>query len=55
MLEVNRLWKKKRLFKSENIHKVISCPNSVGIYNSYMGGVDPIDSMLGYYTQVAKM
>lgn len=40
---------KKRFFKSENIHKVISCPNSVGIYNSYMGGVDLIDSMLGYY------
>ncbi|CAI6352915.1 unnamed protein product [Macrosiphum euphorbiae] len=40
---------KKRFFKSENRHKIITCPNVVGVYNSYMGGVDLIDSMLGYY------
>ncbi|KAL4104266.1 hypothetical protein QTP88_019575 [Uroleucon formosanum] len=38
---------KKRFFKSENRHKIITCPNVVGVYNSYMGGVDLIDSMLG--------
>lgn len=40
---------KKRFFKSENRHKIITCPNVVGVYNSFMGGVDLIDSMLGYY------
>lgn len=31
-------------------HEVmISCPRSVMIYNDYMGGVNLLDSMLGYY------
>lgn len=27
----------------------INCPQSVEVYNQYMGGVDLLDSMLGYY------
>ncbi|XP_072392519.1 uncharacterized protein [Diabrotica undecimpunctata] len=40
---------KRRFFKQESIHKMIPCPNSVLIYNNYMGGVDLLDSMLGFY------
>nr|CAH7738844.1 unnamed protein product [Callosobruchus chinensis] len=40
---------KRRFFKKENAHKMIPCPDSVLIYNRYMGGVDLLDSMLGFY------
>lgn len=40
---------RKRLFKKEKEHRMITCPRSVMIYNDYMGGVDLLDSMLGYY------
>jgi hypothetical protein len=40
---------KRRFFKRENTHKMIPCPNTVTTYNNYMGGVDLLDSMLGYY------
>nr|CAI5860068.1 unnamed protein product [Callosobruchus analis] len=39
----------KRFFKKENAHKMIPCPNSVLMYNRYTGGVDPLNSMLGFY------
>nr|CAI5848474.1 unnamed protein product [Callosobruchus analis] len=40
---------KRRFFKKENAHKMIPCPNSVLIHNIYVGGVDLLDSMLGFY------
>lgn len=40
---------KKRFFRSQKTYKVIPCPKSVDVYNSNMGGVDLLDSMLGYY------
>lgn len=39
----------KRMFREKKEHRMISCPRSVMIYNNYMGGVDLLDSMLGYY------
>lgn len=39
----------KRFFKQEKAYKMISCPNSILIYNNYMGGVNLLDSMLGFY------
>ncbi|XP_049809183.1 piggyBac transposable element-derived protein 3-like [Schistocerca nitens] len=39
----------KRLFRKEKEHKMVPCPHSVMIYNDYIGGVDLLDSMLGYY------
>lgn len=39
----------RRFFKSKNEFQMITCPNIVKIYNKYMGGVDLLDSMLGYY------
>jgi hypothetical protein len=40
-----------RFFKRENTHKMIPFPKAVTTYNNYMGGVDLLDSMLGYYRQ----
>lgn len=40
---------KKRFFRSQKTYMVIPCPKSVDVYNSNMGGVDLLDSMLGYY------
>lgn len=40
---------KKRFFRSLKTYKMIPCPKSVDVYNSYMGGVDLLDLMLGYY------
>ena len=39
----------KRFSKRENKHVHVSCPNLVTIYNKHMGGVDFLDSLLGYY------
>ena len=39
----------KRFFKQQNEHRMIPCPRSVFVYNNYMGGVDLLDSMLGFY------
>ncbi|XP_057308993.1 piggyBac transposable element-derived protein 3-like [Hydractinia symbiolongicarpus] len=39
----------KRFSKKENKHIEIPCPNLVTIYNKHMGGVDFLDSLLGYY------
>lgn len=40
---------KKRFFRSLKIKKMVPCPKVVEVYNSYMGGVDLLDSMLDYY------
>lgn len=39
----------KRYISKEKMHKQIKCPSVVLIYNVHMGGVDLLDSMLGYY------
>lgn len=31
------------------IHRMIPCPRSVFVYNSYIGATDNFDSMLGFY------
>lgn len=41
--EVQRFSRKKKIFET------VPCPKAVLIYNRYMGGVDLLDSMLGYY------
>lgn len=38
-----------RFCKKSNTHIKIPRPQSVAVYNAYMGGVDLLDSMLGYY------
>ncbi|KAG5882208.1 hypothetical protein JTB14_024720 [Gonioctena quinquepunctata] len=38
-----------RFFNKEIVHKIVPCPKRVLIYNSYMGGIDLLDSMLGLY------
>nr|CAH7726963.1 unnamed protein product [Callosobruchus chinensis] len=40
---------KQRFFRSEKCHKNVECPQTILKYNEYMGGVDLLDSMLGYY------
>lgn len=40
---------KRRFFRSEKCYKTIDCPHSILKYNEYMGGVDLLDSMLGFY------
>ncbi|KAG5873608.1 hypothetical protein JTB14_007382 [Gonioctena quinquepunctata] len=40
---------KRTFFKKENVYKMVPCPKSVLMYNSYMGRVDLFDSMLGFY------
>lgn len=49
MLEVSQLGGKKRFFRSEKRYKMVPCPKAIDTYNSYMGGVDLLVSMLGYY------
>jgi hypothetical protein len=39
----------RRFFNLEDTHKMFPCPKAVTTYNNYMGGVDLLDSMLGYY------
>lgn len=39
----------KRYFVSEKKHKMVTCPRIVKVYNVHMGGVDLLDSILGYY------
>lgn len=39
----------KRYFVSKKAHQMVTCPQLVQVYNVYMGGVDRLDSMLGYY------
>ncbi|KAJ8945544.1 hypothetical protein NQ318_020390 [Aromia moschata] len=39
----------RRFSKKENVHIMIPRPHSISVYNSYMGGVDLLDSMLGYH------
>ncbi|KAH9632248.1 hypothetical protein HF086_002883 [Spodoptera exigua] len=41
--EVQRFNRKKKVFET------VPCPKAVLVYNRYMGGVDLLDSMLGYY------
>lgn len=41
--EVQRFNRKKKTFQT------VPCPKAVQVYNRYMGGVDLLDSMLGYY------
>ncbi|CAH1991171.1 unnamed protein product [Acanthoscelides obtectus] len=40
---------KQRFFRSEKCYKDVQCPQTILKYNEYMGGVDLLDSMLGYY------
>lgn len=40
---------KKRYFRKEKTHKMTLCPRSIFVHNSYMGGVDKLDAMLGFY------
>jgi len=40
---------KQRFFRSLKMKKMVTCPKAVDVYNQYMGGVDLLDSMLGYY------
>lgn len=40
---------KKRYFRKEKQYKDITSPQAVDVYNQQMGGVDLLDSMLGYY------
>ena len=39
----------KRFSRKDMCHINISCPGIVTIYNKHMGGVDLLDSLLGYY------
>lgn len=39
----------KRFDRKEKKHVKIPCPQSVKVYNAYMGGVDLLDAMLGFY------
>lgn len=41
--------KVRRFCKKTKSYIEISRPQSIAVYNSYMGGVDLLDSMLGYY------
>ncbi|XP_050305075.1 piggyBac transposable element-derived protein 3-like [Anthonomus grandis grandis] len=40
---------KQRFFRSEKCYKNVECPQTILKYNEYMGGVDLLGSMLGYY------
>ena len=40
---------KKCFFRKEKTHKMVPCPKAIITYNNYMGDVDLLDSMLGYY------
>lgn len=39
----------KKYFAKEKVHKLIKCPSVVLTYNVHTGGVDLLDSILGYY------
>lgn len=38
-----------RFVRKDKTRIDIPCPKSISIYNKYMGGVDLLDSMLGFY------
>lgn len=38
-----------RFCRKSRTHIEITCPQCVAVYNAYMGEVDLLDSMLGYY------
>lgn len=40
---------KRRYIRKEKQYKEIVSPQAVDVYNQHMGGVDLLDSMLGYY------
>ncbi|XP_055910468.1 piggyBac transposable element-derived protein 3-like [Eupeodes corollae] len=40
---------KRRYFRREKQFKYVTSPQAVDVYNQHMGGVDLLDSMLGYY------
>lgn len=40
---------KRRYCRREKQYRVITSPQAVDVYNQHMGGVDLLDSMLGYY------
>lgn len=38
-----------RFSRKDKKHVTVQCPQAIKVYNNYMGGVDLLDSMLGYY------